>query len=548
MKKVLLTIGLMLCAVGLAIAQCGQPAKRADRTSDNRMNDADIAAMFKMHYNRINEKFTTAGQPTVADLEQAKKDGFKAIINLQEPEEYAMIPEEATSKRLGMRWYSIPVVYMQPTFERADEFLRVTDAAENQPTLVHCTMNIRAGAFFMIRRILRDGWTYEDALKEAERAVRIAPHYKQFVKDYVARASKPTASGTPQAQQAPSAVIPVEGLDVVMLAEGKEVQGKESISVARGKYKYIFASEENKAAFEKDPARYEVGEYCQRMGAPVTGNADLWATHEGKIYIFGSDDCIRAFKESPKDYIEPVRTPWKASAQDTARGRALLEKSVAAMGGAPVIDQANSFREVRSQKARNRDNTEYEATTEIVRAYPDGLRQVQVRPFGKIVTAFSGNDGFVQFTGNDNRSNLRPTPDGARELLERGFLQDPFFLLRARKGTDFRAASAGTGKVGESSVEWVEVEVQGQRLTLGIDPASGNLLSVSQVTRGVGGKYGNVQFQFSGYSAEGGLNYPRRAEALFNGQAVPTQSYSVTQVEVNKTVDAALFEKPKSNP
>lgn len=541
MKRVILTLGFLLCAVGMAIAQCGQPEKRPAKS----MSEMSIAEMFPMHFNPVSAEFNTAAQPTPEILKEFKDKGFKAVINLRTAEEDP-IGEEAVVKKLGLRYFHIPVVYPEPKFEQADEFLKVTDNPENRPLLIHCTVNIRAGAFFMIRRILRDGWTFEDALKEAERAVRIAPHYQQFVKDYVARANKP-ATDTKQTPVALQLTIPVEGLDVVLLADGKEVQGKESISVARGKYKYIFASEENKTVFEKDPARYEIGEYCQRMGAPAAGNADLWAMHEGKIYIFGSDDCIRAFKESPMDYIEPVLSPWKATAQQVARGRELLEKSVAAMGGTRVIDQAHSFREVRSQKLK-RGETEFEATTEVVRAYPDGLRQVQVRQFGTIVTAFSGADGFVQFTGGDNRANVRSTPTGARALLENAFLQDPFFLLRARKDPGFRAASAGTGKVGEDAVEWIEVEAQGQRLTLGIDPASGNLLSISQVTRGPGGKYGNVQLRFSDYRAEGGLNYPRVASALFNDQPVPAQSYSVALVEVNPTVDAALFEKPKSNP
>ncbi len=351
------------------------------------------------------------------------------------------------------------------------------------------------------------------------------------------------------AQQAPGGpVIPVEGLDVVMLVDGKEVQGKENFAVVRGKYKYIFASEENKAAFEKDPVKYEVGEYCQRMGAPTGANPDLWAMHEGRIYVFGSDDCVRAFKESPKDYIEPAHTPWKATAQEASRGRDLLEKAVTAMGGPQVVDRASSFREMRTQKVRGRDNTEFETTTEIIRSYPDGLRQVQVRPFGRVVTAFSGNDGFVQFTGRDNRPEVRSTPANARQILERAFLQDPFFLLRARKDSGFRTASAGTGKVGATAVEWVQVEAQGVRLTVGIEPASGKLLSIAQVTRGPGGKYGNLQMEFADFQPTGGLTYARQVSAVFNGQPLAASSYAIREAEVDKPVDRSFFEKPTSNP
>src|ERR1043165_9507210 len=53
-------------------------------------------------------------------------------------------------------------------------------------------------------------------------------------------------------------VIPLEGHDPVLLAQGKEVQGDMKFTVTRGQFQYMFASAENKAAFEKDTARYEI--------------------------------------------------------------------------------------------------------------------------------------------------------------------------------------------------------------------------------------------------------------------------------------------------
>src|ERR1700741_3624485 len=53
-------------------------------------------------------------------------------------------------------------------------------------------------------------------------------------------------------------LIPLEGLDPVMLSQGKEVQGDMKYTVTRGQFQYLFASAENKATFEKDPARYEI--------------------------------------------------------------------------------------------------------------------------------------------------------------------------------------------------------------------------------------------------------------------------------------------------
>src|SRR5215813_11777456 len=93
--------------------------------------------------------------------------------------------------------------------------------------------------------------------------------------------------------RAQEAVIPLEGLDPVMLSQGKEVQGDMKYKVTRGKFQYIFASAENKATFEKDPSRYEIqlNGHCARMGSPTGGNADLYFVHKGRIYIFGSEEC-----------------------------------------------------------------------------------------------------------------------------------------------------------------------------------------------------------------------------------------------------------------
>ena len=51
---------------------------------------------------------------------------------------------------------------------------------------IHCTAAIRVGAFWMIRRVLRDGMTIDTALEEAKKVgFREAPHLEQFVRAYI---------------------------------------------------------------------------------------------------------------------------------------------------------------------------------------------------------------------------------------------------------------------------------------------------------------------------------------------------------------------------
>jgi uncharacterized protein (TIGR01244 family) len=182
---------LVLFAAGVAVAaQCGGTAPPAKRPPQHDNRAFDAAEMFKMHRNPVTAEFTTGAQPTPEILKEFKDKGIKAVINLRQPSEHNAPEEEAAAKKLGLRYFNIPVAYREPKFEQADEFLKLTDEAANRPALIHCTMNIRAGAFWMIRRMLRDNWKFEDALQEAERGAPIAPHYQKFIRDYVAARQK----------------------------------------------------------------------------------------------------------------------------------------------------------------------------------------------------------------------------------------------------------------------------------------------------------------------------------------------------------------------
>src|ERR1041385_8471517 len=117
---------------------------------------------------RVNKDFCTGGQPKLEHLEKLKADGVKAIINLRQPSEHRADEEEAKAKELGFKYFNIPFVFGSPKDEQVDEFLKITDDESNRPAFIHCTAGIRVGAFWMIRRVLRDGFTIEAAEKEAE--------------------------------------------------------------------------------------------------------------------------------------------------------------------------------------------------------------------------------------------------------------------------------------------------------------------------------------------------------------------------------------------
>ena len=162
----LLTIIIVLCLVAVSYAQQPENSIR--------------------NFYRVNETFCTGGQPKVDEIVALKSKGVKAIINLRPASEFDATAEEAKAKELGLRYFNIPVVYMDPKEEQVTEFLKLTDDPNNLPVFIHCTAGIRAAAFWMIRRVMRDGWSVQDAQNEAEKVgIRHVEHLLKFANDYI---------------------------------------------------------------------------------------------------------------------------------------------------------------------------------------------------------------------------------------------------------------------------------------------------------------------------------------------------------------------------
>ena len=140
---------------------------------------------------RIDKDFCSGGQPRYEHLVKLKAEGVRAVINLRPPSEHRAAEEEAAAKELGLRYFTIPVAFADPKDEQVAEFLKLTDDKENRPAFVHCAGAIRVGAFWMIRRVLRDGWTVEAAEEEARKiGLRESPHLVDFARSYIERHRK----------------------------------------------------------------------------------------------------------------------------------------------------------------------------------------------------------------------------------------------------------------------------------------------------------------------------------------------------------------------
>ncbi|HKR58501.1 MAG TPA: hypothetical protein VJS64_02110, partial [Pyrinomonadaceae bacterium] len=348
--------------------------------------------------------------------------------------------------------------------------------------------------------------------------------------------SCPTVSTFAQnSSPSPEVIIPLEGLDPVMLSQGKDVQGDMKYKVTRGKFQYIFASEENKATFEKDPAQYEIqlDGSCARMGPPTTGNPDLYAVHKGHIYIFGSEECQTLFKAAPEKYLEVPATPKSPTAEAVKRGQELIAKAVEALGGGAKLDRLVSLqsKDVRGNGIKNN----------LLLVFPDNLRQETIRPAFTLVTVVTPAESFFVVSNS-----ARAMPESNRAAIYRELNREPFILFRSRTRSEFKASVAGNDKVGETAVERVDVELSGFTTALAIDPATGRVLSQTYRGRGAGGVVGEIVINYSDFRGVEGLTLPFKTTATFDGQPFPALSTTIEALTINGQIDPASFKKPKA--
>lgn len=135
---------------------------------------------------KVSPEFCTGGQPRPEHFARLKADGVKTVLNLRTLQEQRASEEQAAVEGAGLKYFSVPVVFSAPQDAQADAFLRLTDDPENRPMFIHCAAAIRVGAFWMIRRVLRDGWTWDASLAEARKIGLVhAPHLEEFARRYV---------------------------------------------------------------------------------------------------------------------------------------------------------------------------------------------------------------------------------------------------------------------------------------------------------------------------------------------------------------------------
>lgn len=225
--------------------------------------------------------------------------------------------------------------------------------------------------------------------------------------------------------------------------------------------------------------------------------------------------------------------------QQLREGQALIEKAVAAFGGAPALDAVRGI-ELRTRGTRRIQAEDLPVTTLTRLHFPDRYYQELTLPMGTLKTVLGRDAAFI-VAGEGSL----PLPDGERQSILKLMRRNVLAVLQARREPGFQAAVVGTDTVERTPVKLVRVTRAGDSLTLGIDPTTGEVRQTRFESAGGATATGLLVVTYGDYRPVDPvltLRYPVRAVGLMDGK--PAFSQTVEGVIVNPRVDEALFKAP----
>ena len=360
----------------------------------------------------------------------------------------------------------------------------------------------------------------------------------------LSRARRPSLSSSAFADLSSPRTMRSTGSIRSCSSAGKEVPGKSACSVTRGDFVYLFSTADTKATFERDPARYEIqlGGLCAKMGKTAGGNPSDFIVHEGKIYIFGSDDCHKKFQAAAGQvpghagppHSRPRRPPRHAAVE-------LIDRAVTAIGGAPAARRAHELCRVLLPQSRLDPRARPRSPPGRCGAFPTACgRNAPWRSQGKTMTSATmlAPQRACGFWAVRVRRSRCARPAGPASN-------------RTSDATRSRSCGHGGPRVQgcrarhrppSTACRWNRSASSMARLTSPSGSKQPDAFTALRFATGTP-KASSAPFtvRYSDYRAVEGLQLPFTTRVTFNGQPDPSQSATIESISLNSPLDASLF-------
>jgi len=223
------------------------------------------------------------------------------------------------------------------------------------------------------------------------------------------------------------------------------------------------------------------------------------------------------------------------TAGSAAAGKQVLDRLVRTVGGS----DPQSVRALRSVQsiALTAGGMAISLKQTEVKAFPDRMRQTTQTPMGEQTVVLAGDAGVALTPAG-------PQPLPAEKVAEakKEAFHDLSFL--ARVAGDVEAVAAGSDTVEGSGCDLISVTWQGSESRLCV-AQDGRALKQSYAGENpMTGTPGRLEVTYGDWRDVGGRQLPFKQTITIDGQ--PLATVTVETIEVNPTLDPALFEVPKS--
>ena len=133
-------------------------------------------------FKRVEDGIFIGPQPTEQDLQDARRQGIRTVIDFRLPSETATSNETLT-KSQGFACVNIPVNKAVLSASQISELDSALKSKEG-PFLLHCATGARAALLLSLSKAKQHDWTTEQAFAEARRMgfdLKASPEFSTFV-------------------------------------------------------------------------------------------------------------------------------------------------------------------------------------------------------------------------------------------------------------------------------------------------------------------------------------------------------------------------------
>lgn len=140
------------------------------------------------NYKQIGDGFFIGPQPTGRDLEDAKQQGIRTVIDFRMPSETTTLNADLV-RSSGLDYVNVPVDKAALSEQQIGELDEAMKHKEG-PYLLHCATGMRAAMLFALSRAKQNGWTAARTFQEAESMgfnLRSSAEFSKFVEQAIGR-------------------------------------------------------------------------------------------------------------------------------------------------------------------------------------------------------------------------------------------------------------------------------------------------------------------------------------------------------------------------